>query len=115
MGYSYPPCVLQKEKSGSVIADGTEQTLLEFIGLGRITGNVDLSNMEAGDIVAIKQYMKVNSNTDWKKYADETYNGTQDNPLIYITPKETDFGIKITLKQTAGVMRMYEYNFIKEL
>ena len=106
---------LQKEKAGSIITDGTEQTLLEFISLGRISGNVDLSNMQAGDTVIIRQYMKVKSDSSWKKYEDETYTDLQNNPLIYITPKETDFGIKVTLEQTTGVTREYEYNFVKEM
>lgn len=106
---------LQKEKSDSITANGTEQTLLEFAGLGRISGNVDLSGMQSGDVVVIRQYMKVKAGGNWKRYTQESYFNVQDNPLVYVTPKETDFGIKITLEQTAGVMREYEYNFIKEI
>lgn len=115
MSYTFPRETLQKEKVDSVIADGTEQTLLEFTRLGRISGNVDLSNMQAGDTVIIRQYMKVTTNGGWKKYMQESYTDLQSNPLIYITSKETDFGVKITLEQATGVMREYEYNFIKEV
>ena len=128
MSYSFPPgqsvinlnlnvvaSRLQKEKSDVIIADGTEQTLLEYIGLGKISGNIDLSNIQVGDTVILKQYIQVTVGGGWKKYMSESYSGLQANPLVYITPKETDFGIKITLEQTAGVMRNYEYNFMKEI
>lgn len=101
-------------KSGSLVADGTEQTLLEHVGAGRIAGYVDLHGMQEGDVVAIRQYMKLTSEGAYRKYAEEQYSGVHAIPIIYITPKESDFGVKITLRQTAGPMRAYEYNFLKE-
>jgi hypothetical protein len=100
--------------SGSLFADGTEQTLLEFNGIARITGYVDLSNMTIGDTIIIRQYMKLTSKSNYKKYAEQTLTGVQPEPVLYITPKETDVAILITLQQTTGVFKEFPYNFMEE-
>lgn len=102
-------------KSGNFTADDTEQTLLEFMDIGRVVGYVDLGNMQAGDIIIIRQYMKIIDGGNYRKYAEETYTGLQSPPILYITPKETDFAIKITLQQVAGSYRTYPYNFLREI
>lgn len=100
-------------KSGNLTADGSEQTLLEFMGVGRIVGYVDLGNMVGGDVIIIRQYMKVVEGGNYRKYAEESY-GAQAEPILYIKPKETDFALKITLQQTAGPFRSFPYNFLRE-
>lgn len=105
---------LSTVKSANLTADGTEQTLLEFADVGRVMGYIDLGNMVEGDNVIIKQYMQVIEGGEHRPYADELYSGTQSPPLLYITPKETDFKIKITLQQTSGKYKVYPYNFMRE-
>jgi len=105
---------LKPKKSGNLLADGTEQTLLEFEGLAKIVGYVDLSNMAMADTVVIRQYMKLTSESNYKKYAEQTLIGVQPEPLLYITPKETDVAILITLQQTTGAFKRYPHNFIEE-
>lgn len=100
-------------KKGNIMADGTEQTILEFEDVGKVMGYIDLSNMETGDTVVMKQYMKI-LNGDYKRYAREIYTGLQEDPILYIKCKETELGIKVTLQQTAGVFRSFDYNFIRE-
>jgi len=101
-------------KKGTLIADGTEQTLLEFVGVGVISGHIDLQNMKEGDVVIIRQYIKVKEDGEYKKYAEETYTGIQELPVIYITPKAVDIAMKITLQQTSGTYKSFDYNFIRE-
>jgi hypothetical protein len=101
-------------KKGTLIADGTEQTLLEFVGVGVVSGHIDLQNMEEGDVVIIRQYIKVKEDGEYKKYAEETYTGIQELPVIYITPKAVDIAMKITLQQTSGTYKSFDYNFIRE-
>jgi hypothetical protein len=101
-------------RSGNLLADGTEQTLLEFQGVAKIVGYVDLSNMTVGDTVTIRQYMKLTPEASYKKYAEQTLTGVQPEPLLYITPKETDVAILITLQQTAGTFKRYPHNFMEE-
>ena len=99
-------------KEGNLSADGTEQTLLEFSDVGRISGYVDLSEMGVGDTVYIRQYVLVNG--VYQRYASEPYTGIQADPAIYITPKETDKGLRITLQQTAGTLKNYDNRFTLE-
>lgn len=101
-------------KKGTLIADGTEQTLLEFVGVGIISGHVDLQNMAADDTVIIRQYIKLKDDGAYKKYAEETYTGIQSLPDIYITPKAVDIAMKITLQQTTRTFKSFDYNFILE-
>jgi len=103
---------LKTLKVGNMHADGSEQLLLEFIDIGKVSGYVDLSEMGLGDKAEIRQYLLVNG--VYQKYADEAYSDAQSLPIVYITPKETDKGLKVTLQQTAGFMRSYDNRFILE-
>lgn len=101
-------------KSGNLTANGTEQTLLEFEGIGKIVGYVDLSALQLGDTIIIRQYMKIVDGGSYKKYAEQPVVGVQPESLLYITPKETDVAILITLQQTTGVFKRFPHNFMKE-
>ena len=105
---------LKPYKSGTLKANGTEQTVVEYSGLGKIIGYIDLQNMQAGDTVVIRMYVKLKSDGNYKKYDEGTYTGVQSKPVIYIRPKESHYGVKVTLQQTAGVMREFDYNFLEE-
>lgn len=101
-------------KSGNLHADGTEQVLLEFIGISTVSGYVDLSEMTLGDTVVIRQYIKMVQGVDYQKYAQETYIEQQQEPAVYITPKKSDNAIKVTLQQTTGLFKNFDNNFIGE-
>jgi len=105
---------LQTLKSGNIHADGTEQSLLEFIGISTVSGYVDLSEMTLGDTVVIRQYIKLLQGADYQKYAQETYAGIQQEPVVYITPKKSDNALKVTLQQATGLFKNYDNNFIGE-
>ena len=105
---------LDNYKDGTIIADGSEQTLLECSEIARVMGYVDLSEMDMGDIVIIRQYVRVKPDLPMKKYAEETYSNKQTIPLVYLTPKELDYGMKFTLQQTTGAFKTFDYNFIRE-
>jgi hypothetical protein len=102
-------------KQSNLTADGSEQTVLEFMDVGRVMGYVDLGNMQAGDAVVVRQYMKVVDGGNYRKYADGTYTDVQPDPLLYINPRETDVAIKITLQQIAGAFKSFPNNFMREL
>lgn len=101
-------------KRGDITADGTEQALLEFEGVGKISGHVNMENTTDGDVVVIRQYIKVKDGGAYVKYAEETYSGTQALPLVHITPKAVDVALKVTLQQTAGAFKTFEYSFVGE-
>jgi len=103
---------LQTFKKGNLKADGSEQTIFEFEGIGSVSGYIDLSEMKAGDTVVIKQYMRVNG--DYTLYASDTYADLQAMPLLYFPPKNVDEALKITLQQTSGLYRPFHNNFMVE-
>lgn len=80
-----------------------------------VTGQIDLSNMASGDTVEVLQYMMVKSAGTFRAYADEVYSGAQALPLLNISTKKGKYGIKVTIKQTAGTMRTVDYLFEKEM
>ena len=106
------PNVLKPLAHGVVKADGTEQTLVEYVGIGVVKGYIDLSEMEDGDEVIVAQYVRVDKQTGWKRYAREVYTDKQEDPALYITPKPCDYALKITLQQTKGNYRSFIYNIM---
>jgi hypothetical protein len=102
---------------GTLVADGTEQVVVETRTPGRIMGYIDLQEMALGDTVVIRQYIRVRPDGGaFKKYAEESFSGAQAVPIIYIRPKESaNNGIRVTLQQTAGVMRSYDFSFLREV
>jgi len=102
---------------GTVVMDGTEKNVI----LDEVEGNpqrylegyIDLSPMASGDTIVIRQYMKIAPDGDYRKYAEETYSGAQEPPLLYITTKPGRYGIKITAQQTAGSYRTLTYQFFR--
>lgn len=105
---------LKEEATGTLTADGSEQTIIERSLLMKFSGYIDLSNMVAGDTVVIRQYMQVKPGGNYRRYEEGSYTGVQDPPLIYVTPKVTDYGVRITLQQIAGIFRDFDYTFIRE-
>jgi hypothetical protein len=99
---------------GTLVADGSEQVVMEISEAARVSGYISLANMEAGDTVIIMQYVRL-LNGEYKRYASETYTGVQENPIVYITPKELASGMKVTLQQTSGTYKTFDYLFIKEV
>jgi hypothetical protein len=97
---------------GTLVADGTEQQILGVTAPGRYSGYIDLSEMQVGDTVRIKQYMSVSG--VYRSYFTQLYTDIQPDPVVYITPKETPRGIRITAEQTAGVLRSFVFIFIRE-
>jgi hypothetical protein len=102
---------------GSVTMDGTEQNIV----LDEVSGNpqrflegyIDLTPMQSGDTIIVRQYMKITATGDYVKYAEETYSDAQTLPLLYIVTKPGRYGIKITAQQTAGTYRSLQYQFFR--
>ena len=88
---------------------GTEHTLSNPTGNKFYTAYVDLTNMASGDTVEIRVSLIVKTAGSYILYFMETYNGAQTNPLVYIAPLPSDIGYKLTLKQTAGTGRNYDF------
>jgi len=101
---------------GTLTADGTEQTIVEITGvLVRLAGYIDLANMAAGDTTVVRIYMMLKSGGAYRKYVEEEYKDAQTLPALFCVERVAKYGIKITLQQTAGVYRTYDYNMFKEV
>ena len=99
---------------GTKSADGSEQDLVNVSGIGKYEGYIDLTNMGASDIVVVKEYVKLKSGGSFIVYATTTYNGVQAEPAIHAVRKLSEYGWRVTLQQTDGVNRDYDYEFLKE-
>jgi hypothetical protein len=99
--------------SGTMTADGTEQRVfsLDRAEPFKLEGYIDLSKMKTGDEVVIRQYVKIRPDGEFKKYWEDIYRGIQANPIVYITPKPSIYGILVTLQQTAGTPIEYDWEF----
>lgn len=106
--------VQSEEAKATLTADGTEQEVLNTSGRGKYEGWIDLVNMQAGDTVDVKEYVMLKSGGSFRLYATTTYSGVQAEPAIHVTRKLSEYGLKVTLQQTAGVNRTYDYEFLKE-
>jgi len=103
--------LLELFSEGTLTADGTEQTVAELTVLSSLDGWIDLSNMAGGDTVVIKAYAKIKSGGTYRQYASATYTGVQSSPALHITELSAKYGLKVSLQQTGGINRTYDYCF----
>lgn len=104
---------LEPVAMGKITASGSEQTLVMDEILSKLSGFIDLSAMQVGDQVILKQYTYINGG--YKLYANETYNNVQPQPSVCVTPKTSNSKMKITLQQTVGTNREFSYEFNREV
>jgi len=107
------PVLLQEFKVDTLTADGTEQTIIESTSIGEIEGWIDLANMASGDTVIIRMYVKTKSGGTYRQYDSTTYSNAQTNPATHLIKLSAKYGFKVTLQQTAGSYRTFDYNFFK--
>lgn len=98
---------------GTISADGTEQDILDSSSVGRISGWLSLSNMQAGDTLVVKLYEYIEGNKTL--YDSGTYSGAQSSPAIYFPQKVSASRMVISIEQTAGTNRDYDYEFDLEI
>jgi len=101
--------------NGTLTADGTEQDFFVYDELGKVTGYINLSQMEFGDEIVIRQYFRIRNGGPWGIYSQDTYSNIQATPTCYVDTKECHFGVRVTLEQTAGVYKNFEYDFVLEM
>ena len=105
----------QSETNGTVPMTGAQDTVFEVTDYKNfVEAYVDLTNMQAGDSVTVREYMKIVSGGAYVLYGTETYTDAQTINLLWITPKPNNYGIKFTMQQTAGVNRTFPYAVFRE-
>lgn len=108
------PILMSVIARGTLVADGTEQTILTYTGdIAMIQGYIDLSSMSVGDSVTIRLYVKIKPDGEFKLYKEENYAAPSKEELVYVLPRLSGYGIKITLQQTYGSYKSFDYLFIK--
>jgi hypothetical protein len=108
------PILLKIIKKETMLANGTEQTLVEYSGtIALISGYIDLSNMTEGDEVTITSYVKIKDGGEYIRYRSETFTGKQPEPAVYVLPRLAGIALKVTLKQTAGTFKSFDYFFVR--
>jgi len=98
---------------GSLTTDGTEQTVVEVTDRTRVEGWIDLTNMQAGDQVTIRWYVKIAEGGSYGIVDTVTYAGVQARPMLYFLKRGIEYGWKVTIQRDAGVDRSYQYLFFK--
>jgi len=104
---------LEPLSEGTLTADGTEQIVVESMILAILAGWLVMDKMEAGDTITIKQYVSVNGT--YQLYAQEPYSNVQTEPVLHISPRVHRDRIKITLQQTTGPYKTFDYEFTREV
>lgn len=99
-----------EEAIGTLTATGAEDTVKEITDtVQKLHCFIDLTNMEAGDSITVRQYMTIKAAGSPIKYAEEIYSDVQTLPMLYIVTKPARHGIKITLEQTNAAYKDFDW------
>jgi len=106
-----------KETGGSLTADGSEQVVVEVatpMGVFKpLKVKINTTAMTWGDWITLRWYEVITPAGAYVKKDELTLNGPQVSPLINIELEPNRNGVRVTLEQTAGVNRVFpwEYTF----
>lgn len=98
-----------EDSLGTLTATGSEDEVRESLVEGKLHAFIDLTAMLASDSITVRQYMKIKPAGSYVKYAEEVFADVQSLPMLYIVTKPSKNGIRITLEQTAGTNRDYDW------
>ena len=108
------PVLIKEVGRGTIVTDGSEQTVFEYVGaISTISGYIDLSNMEDEDVIIIRSYVKLGPDRDYVLYDSETFTGRQAEPALHLLPRLSGYAMKITIQQTEGTYKSFDYLFVK--
>ena len=99
--------------SGTLKTGPTEEIIFEYSRTEPFTlsGYINLRNMEEGDTMVLREYVKLAVDEEYVLYAEQTYVGKQEQPLIRIRKLPAMRGVKITLRQTSGTPKYVPWEF----
>lgn len=103
---------LYERTDGTLTADGTEQIIYEVTPTVTITPDsitMSLANMVANDRTIIRMYAKMKSGGSYELIDSQVYTDGKTIPAINITGQPNRYGWKVTLEQTAGVDKDYDW------
>jgi hypothetical protein len=105
--------VLHHLGNGTMMTSGKEQKVFEYSRVEpfKLEGYIDLKNFDDYDEVVIRQYVRILRDGDFVKHAEKVYTGKQELPMVYITPKPSIYGILVTIQQTKGTFKPFDWEF----
>lgn len=105
---------LTLEASGTQTATvGTEHTLASITTPRTLAAYVDLSNMASGDVVEIRVKIKIKSTGALVVFSLDIFQGAQNEPKLFYAPfMPSDLQWDLTLKQTAGTGRAFDWRVL---
>ncbi len=98
--------------AGSTLADGTEQNLFDITADNHFATFLFTNAMASGDILEVRIYAYDQQGTTMRMLDFVTLNGAQTSPAYYI-PFITTKEYKVSIKQTAGTNRTYNWQRIQ--
>lgn len=106
--------------SGNQTADGSEDVLASSTSLsvGAIFQPIiDVSNMADGDVLVVKTYKQANGSGSLVEESAVSFANAQsdDTPPLPVTACANGVGYKVTLTQTAGTNRTYQWSVLNLL
>lgn len=105
---------LQVIAKGTIVTDGTEQTILEYTGaISTIQGYIDLSNMQEGDQAVVRVYVKIRPDGDYVLYHSQICVGKYEAPALYLLPRLSGYAFKVTIEHKYGYPKNFDYIFTK--
>jgi len=107
------PLLLKILAEGSITANGNEQPILEYHGLALVSGYIDLSSMDEEDEVIVRAYTIIERGGEFKLYSSKPFTGRQAEPALYVLPRLSAYGFKVTIQQTKGSYKTFKYLFVK--
>ena len=93
-----------KLMTGSYVPVYEESSSVAYIFAG---GKVDLSPMEAGDVVDVRVRTKLEGGGDYKTMWEKSYSGVQpdDRKVIKLSAMPDNYGLEVSMRQTAGTLK----------
>ena len=70
-------------------------------------GKIDLSPMEAGDVIDIRVRTKLEDGDSYKTTWKQSYSGVQpdDRKVIRLSAMPDNYGLEVSMRQTAGTLK----------
>jgi len=108
------------ETGDTLTADGSEQVVYEQASPAAIWSpaviHIDLTNMAANDVITVREYIKIKSGGDYLLLDIKEYSNAQTRKVIPVSPvgRKNRWGYKVSLEQTAGTNRTYDWEVIYE-
>jgi len=107
------PIEVVSEGTHTPSALNTEETVFETTEKGKYCGYVSVKNLADGDTVEMKLYLILKSGGSYELYDTVTLSNAQTETVVPIYETPIVYGFKLTLNQTAGTIRSYDYIILR--